>query len=304
MATKPSKYSFFTVLTDQDQQLLAGLLAKISNSLECAICSELMHIPFITSCGHSFCYECLTSWFQNKLNCPTCRKDLEQPPTLNVQLKTISRNITELLIDTNNEDKDEIIKSRESADAQYMQALENRSLFDEIFKRAITLIDNSDGVPRCGNCHWEAHGSVCLHCGTRFRIPMEDDYYDSDNGDAYDEDDEEDDRDLVRTANDVYDSEDSFIDERSMLDIEADLDDAGDILSSDEEEWGGFDQGEPASALNGEEEETEDLDQALRRFDDGGLAMSPQLVHSDEEEVASSRSTRRGRRTIEEEDDD
>lgn len=273
-----------------------------------------MHIPFITSCGHSFCYECLTSWFQNKLNCPTCRRDLEHPPTLNVQLKSISRNITDLMIEIDNDQKDEIIKSRDTADSEYLQALENRTLFDEIFKRAITLIDNSDGVPRCGNCHWEAHGSVCLHCGTRFRIPMDDDYYDSDNGDAYDEDDqEEDDGRMLRHANDMYDSEDSFIDERSMLDIEADLDGEVDILSTDEEDWAGFEpddhDGHSHVDLEGEEGEgeSEDLENALNRFDDGiEAAHSPEIVHSDEEEgVTSSRgSVRRGRRTIEDEDED
>lgn len=301
---------------------MSGLLAKVSNTLECAICSEMMHVPFLTSCGHSFCYKCLSMWFGNRLNCPTCRKDMEHPPTLNVQLRTISWNVSELLIDVGGDEGKALKEAREEADAEYRQEI--RALFGNAFTAtALTVIDNSDGVPRCGNCHWEAHGSVCLHCGTRFRVPRDDDYYDSDNGEAYDEDEQE------HEELDFYDSDDSFIDRRAIIE--------NGILSSDESEgeWQGFstepvyvdDEADEDERANREEnedhdvvdvdsdassdlQEVEDLDQALDRFnnDIGDDDDEDEDMHdySIDEVLVGRRRRGGGRRTIgmDEEDED
>jgi hypothetical protein len=203
-----------------------------------------MNVPCTTECGHSFCYDCLNSWFENKLNCPNCRHEIEHKPVLNIQLKDVSKNITDLLIDTiaDVEEKEKMLKQRQESLLIYEFDIKHDHLFGDLFKSALTLIDNSDGVPRCGNCHWEAHGSVCLHCGTRFRIPRDDAYYDSEDGDAYNEDDEE-----VNELNEEYDSDDSFVDSRAINQINRDLvhSEDDDILSSDNElevnaEWYGF----------------------------------------------------------------
>lgn len=200
-----------------------------------------MHVPFLATCGHSFCYSCLKLWFTTKVNCPTCRKNLESPPILNIQLKEISNNISDLIITLTNDPKEsqQITEHREQMQNEYDEDFRRKKLFGDVFDSAVTLIDRSDGVPRCGNCHWEAHGSVCLHCGSRFRVPMEDSYYDSDDGDAYNEDDEEivvygRDNDSEEGPNE-YDSQDSFIDQRDLRWINRDLveDDPNDILSSD-----------------------------------------------------------------------
>ena len=261
-----------------------------------------MHVPFLTSCGHSFCYECLLSWFGNKLNCPTCRQDLEQPPILNVQLRDISRNLTDVIISAGDAKVGaELAQARSAANAEFLRATKSNSLVGDVFLRAVTLIDKSDGVPRCGNCHWEAHGSVCLHCGTRFRIPMDDDYYDSENGDAYDEDDEEALR--AQTGN-GYDLDDSFIDERDVVEIEVDLDnDDGHILSTDEEAWDGF--SSPSHRADPPESDNENLDDALSRFNDDVVeievgsesSVSPVRLSSDDEvlsEPKRARATRDG----------
>lgn len=248
-----------------------------------------MYVPFITSCGHSFCYGCITNWFQNKLNCPTCRTDLEQPPSLNVQLRTISRSITELMAEVSGPVQgQQMLNAMTDANEEYQRSYESGDLFEGIFKKlALTLIDNSDGVPRCGNCHWEAHGSSCLHCGTRFRISRDDDYYDSDDGDAYDEDENENDNagdgDGEDGGDDVneYDSDDSFVDNRGDGEIRADL--LNDVsylsLGGEEGEWGGFGSGIEDEIINVDEldenaddieildeADDEDLSGALNRF--------------------------------------
>lgn len=237
-----------------DADLKDELLVSVISHLECLICSEVMHVPFLAQCGHSFCYRCLNSWFETKVNCPTCRKDMEEPPILNIQLREVSKNITDVIIESleDNLHKDELSKARASVVDEYDQDMRKGSLFGEAFDNALTLVDKSDGVPRCGNCHWEAHGSVCLHCGARFRIPRSDLYFDSDDGEAYNEDEEEVELYGVADANDAYDSQDSFLDNRDAREIHGDRYDATDdeLLSSGEsvegELWRGF-RGSPAN---------------------------------------------------------
>lgn len=232
-----------------DVELKDQLLLSVVSSLECLICSEVMHVPFLAQCGHSFCYGCLNSWFETKVNCPTCRMDMEQAPILNIQLRDISKNTTDIIIESL-EDKlhlKELSDARATIVEEYDQDLRRKNLFGDAFNNAPTLVDRSDGVPRCGNCHWEAHGNVCLHCGARFRIPRSDLYFDSDDGEAYNEDEDEVELYGVADANDAYDSEDSFLDNRDVLEINQDrhqgTDD--DLLSSGEESnsqelWTGF----------------------------------------------------------------
>lgn len=40
--------------------------------LSCAICMETLSDPFVTACGHTFCYGCLTQSLQHNKHCPAC----------------------------------------------------------------------------------------------------------------------------------------------------------------------------------------------------------------------------------------
>eukprot|EP00897_Mesotaenium_endlicherianum_P000574 jgi/Mesen1/10517/ME000083S10023 len=42
----------------------------------CPICMQVMKDAFLTSCGHSFCYSCITTHLNNKRNCPCCAQFL------------------------------------------------------------------------------------------------------------------------------------------------------------------------------------------------------------------------------------
>ena len=44
----------------------------------CPICLERLKDPFVTQCGHSFCYSCITTHLQNKTVCPCCSDYLTQ----------------------------------------------------------------------------------------------------------------------------------------------------------------------------------------------------------------------------------
>lgn len=249
---------------------------------------------------------------------------MEYPPILNIQLKEISNNLSDIVI-TLTEDPHEsqqMTEHREEMQKDYDEDFRSNKLFGEIFDSAITLIDRSDGVPRCGNCHWEAHGSVCLHCGSRFRVPRNDSYFDSEDGDAYNEDDEEivmfgRDNDSDEGANE-YDSQDSFIDQRDIRRINRDLveDDPNDILSTDDDEghhsasssdWHGFgdenQEGEEDNPIEidnslfflGEESDAPFVDGRLRDMDDSEEDDLPIAVSdSSDEDVEVNSKSRRG----------
>lgn len=245
-----------------------------------------MHVPFLMSCGHSSCYLCLLSWFKIKMNCPTCRKESEEKPFLNLPLRHINKYISDVIIDAtiDEQEKEKLIKHREQCELEYQRDFELKSLFGKLFESTLTLIDRSDGVPRCGNCHWEAHGSVCLHCGTRFRIPRDDDYYDSEDGDAYNEDAEELNNDEEDQTNE-YDTADSFVDDGEPI-VYSDVDDN---LNISPEEWEGFEEGSNASQ-SGEEgssvgdEYSVDLHRALDNFHNDLMADHELMGISDTED--------------------
>ncbi|GLC44844.1 hypothetical protein PLESTB_001208000 [Pleodorina starrii] len=56
---------------------------------KCVICLERMESDLATTtCGHMFCYKCISSWVQKSANCPQCRSKLTKnkiiriyPPT-------------------------------------------------------------------------------------------------------------------------------------------------------------------------------------------------------------------------------
>lgn len=65
---------------------------------------------------------------------------------------------------------EEIIKDRDYKIKQYKKDLNSNNLFKKVFKMTgRAVIDTSDGVARCSNCHWEVHGDRCPNCNIRLR---------------------------------------------------------------------------------------------------------------------------------------
>lgn len=53
--------------------------ANVTNSHRlCIICQQPFEIGVLTSCGHSYCVECLRLWWGAHRNCPTCKKHLSR----------------------------------------------------------------------------------------------------------------------------------------------------------------------------------------------------------------------------------
>ena len=45
---------------------------ELDKDILCPICMQIIKDAFLTSCGHSFCYMCITTHLRNKNDCPCC----------------------------------------------------------------------------------------------------------------------------------------------------------------------------------------------------------------------------------------
>ncbi|XP_067444643.1 nuclear factor 7, brain-like [Thunnus thynnus] len=58
--------------------------SRSEEDLRCPVCHDIFRDPVLLSCGHSFCKDCLKSWWREKptRECPVCRKrsSTEEPP--------------------------------------------------------------------------------------------------------------------------------------------------------------------------------------------------------------------------------
>ena len=54
--------------------------ANVDAQRLCTICQQQFEIGILTSCGHSYCLECIRLWWKNSAhkNCPTCKKHLSR----------------------------------------------------------------------------------------------------------------------------------------------------------------------------------------------------------------------------------
>lgn len=194
-------------LLKRSEETKDKLLIKLLDSLICSVCHDYMFVPVMTQCGHNYCYDCLTSWFEsnnNELSCPQCRASISETPSLNSALQQWLGQLIESSKNDDGEAVRELLRGKESTEKRYKFDKSIDSLFNGIFKTsAIGVVDeDDDGILRCSNCHWELEddvGDICPHCNSRIRSRMnqhrrganEDEDEDEDADDYSEEDDEE-----------------------------------------------------------------------------------------------------------------
>ncbi|XP_051250771.1 nuclear factor 7, ovary-like [Dicentrarchus labrax] len=68
------------------------MASRLEEGLCCPVCHEVFRDPVVLSCSHSFCKDCLKSWWKEKITreCPVCkrRSSKDQPP-LSLTLKNL-----------------------------------------------------------------------------------------------------------------------------------------------------------------------------------------------------------------------
>ncbi|GFY79278.1 peroxisome biogenesis factor 10 [Trichonephila inaurata madagascariensis] len=70
ISTKPS-------VSVKEKESNSGEVVNSKN--QCSLCFEKRSYSTATPCGHLFCWSCITSWMQNKEECPLCRESF--PPS-------------------------------------------------------------------------------------------------------------------------------------------------------------------------------------------------------------------------------
>ncbi|KAH8726323.1 hypothetical protein GQ44DRAFT_651379 [Phaeosphaeriaceae sp. PMI808] len=159
---------------------------SLRSHLTCKICDRLLYQPYTISCGHTYCYTCLCTWFANNKNhktCPDCRivvKELPAPAYVIRDMTSVFINRTELL-PPGETLEDHRKWQKEEADA-VQQDKDNKDtctggLFKGCFKlhplhgrgpSLQVLRDQEDGVDRCPICTWELEDGGCQQCGLIF----------------------------------------------------------------------------------------------------------------------------------------
>ena len=70
IATLKSKARYLVHLRDE--------ATNVETQRMCIICQQPFEVGILTSCGHSYCVECLRMWWASHRNCPTCKKHLSR----------------------------------------------------------------------------------------------------------------------------------------------------------------------------------------------------------------------------------
>jgi hypothetical protein len=145
--------------------------------ITCQVCHKFMYEPYALSCGHTYCYTCLSQWLgaNRKKTCPDCRAVIVQQPVPSYVIRELvlifaSRN--QLLPDGETTDEHETMAKEEAAIVANDKANEhdmNGGLFKGVFKRGrqhrMPIHDPGDNVDRCPDCNWEIEDGYCNNCG-------------------------------------------------------------------------------------------------------------------------------------------
>ncbi|KAH9845344.1 zinc finger protein, C3HC4 type (RING finger) [Teratosphaeria destructans] len=184
-------------------------VSAMRDLVTCQVCHRFMYEPFQLSCGHTYCYTCLSQWLgsNRKKTCPDCRAHIHQQPTPSYiirELVLIFVSRTQLLPDGETAEEHHKMAQEEAALVAKDKANKDNKiggLFKGIFNRSAhghpmpVLRDAIDGVDRCPACHWEVEDGYCNQCG----LPVGEGFSDFDEDESDDDDlsDEELDEDIM-----------------------------------------------------------------------------------------------------------
>lgn len=184
-----AKNSTSLVAPNHHEQTLKALNTDIDamrQLVTCKICDRLLYEPYSLSCGHTYCYSCLSQWLvsNRKKTCPDCRAVITQQPTPSYivrELVLIFIGRSELLPDGETSEEHHTLAREEAkivAEDKANTDPTTGGLFKGCFSRRRTRImpihDPGDGVDRCPECHWELEDGVCEQCGFDVEEPLHD----------------------------------------------------------------------------------------------------------------------------------
>ncbi|OJJ44683.1 hypothetical protein ASPZODRAFT_714448 [Penicilliopsis zonata CBS 506.65] len=162
-------------------QTVQGHVDDLRVLLNCGVCMRPLYEPFTISCGHTFCYSCLSSWFsggRTNKTCPDCRAPVKQQPSPAYLVRSLVHMFTGRaeLLEKGETTAEHLKHQQEEAEKLERDKSNNDSktggLFHGIFKDKIRIprpiVDLEDNVIRCPICAFELEeDSGCTQCGYR-----------------------------------------------------------------------------------------------------------------------------------------
>ncbi|KAJ3188270.1 E3 ubiquitin ligase [Gaertneriomyces sp. JEL0708] len=156
-------------------------LAALESHLSCAICTTYFVCPFTLQCGHTFCYNCISAWFDNlqqnekALRCPTCRADIRLRPHRELVLDRLVEEYLGDLCDPESVELMENVRTTRDALGSMRDPPFHRHMPNNFGNEA--LLDAEDGVTRCNRCNWEIYNGQCQGCGFVYNDPRDESVY-------------------------------------------------------------------------------------------------------------------------------
>ena len=134
-------------------------LLKVIN---CEICLDVLAVPHITECGHSYCYNCIHTWASREgsnQTCPSCRKSLLTKPAVN---HTLQNCISLIVAQMEESEKIAAIKRLEDAETAFRKMGDPWP--DWSTSKPRWAYDAADDVNRCMECGCEIEDNYCENC--------------------------------------------------------------------------------------------------------------------------------------------
>lgn len=66
----------------EDHSIILFISKMMEDDVRCSLCFNVFFHPVTTSCGHTYCKECLERSFVYSSQCPLCRAPIYPNPTL------------------------------------------------------------------------------------------------------------------------------------------------------------------------------------------------------------------------------
>ncbi|KAG5356561.1 hypothetical protein CJU90_1901 [Yarrowia sp. C11] len=116
------------------QPQCVSLLSQIADSVTCIVCQELMFLPCVLECGHSYCYDCTSTWFTKVNTCPSCRKECRKKPHISHAAAGVAESLIAALVESDSSKKQEYadLKKRQTEEYKRDLAIHN-SMFPGLF---------------------------------------------------------------------------------------------------------------------------------------------------------------------------
>ena len=119
------------------QAQASALVDALIEELTCCVCTEAYVNPVLIECGHSFCEDCLCTWYEKSttphLTCPQCRRAVGKREGPCVTLGRAMRQVVERVLEP-------AMSSQELAKRAFrVEIMENKKRFVRMRKRTLSV---------------------------------------------------------------------------------------------------------------------------------------------------------------------